>query len=37
MEPKQLEGRRIRVRGFLELRRGPIVAAEAPEQIEFAD
>jgi hypothetical protein len=37
MEPKQLEGRRIRVRGFLEQRSGPIVAAEAPEQIEFAD
>jgi endonuclease YncB( thermonuclease family) len=37
MEPKQLEGRRIRVRGFLEQRNGPIVAAEAPEQIEFAD
>jgi endonuclease YncB( thermonuclease family) len=37
MEPKQLEGRHIRVRGFLEQRSGPIVAAEAPEQIEFAD
>jgi len=37
MEPKQFEGRRIRVRGFLEQRSGPIVAAEAPEQIEFAD
>jgi endonuclease YncB( thermonuclease family) len=37
MEPKQLEGRRIRVRGFVEQRSGPIVAAEAPEQIEFAD
>jgi endonuclease YncB( thermonuclease family) len=37
MEPKQLEGRRVRVRGFLEQRTGPIIAAEATEQIEFAD
>jgi endonuclease YncB( thermonuclease family) len=37
VEPKQLEGRTIRVRGWIEQRGGPIIAAEAPEQIEFAD
>ena len=37
IEPKRLEGRRIRVRGFIEQRRGPIIEADAPEQIEFAD
>jgi endonuclease YncB( thermonuclease family) len=37
LEPKRLEGRRIRVRGFLELRRGPVIEADAPQQIEFAD
>ena len=37
IEPKKLEGRRIRARGWLEQRGGPIIAAEAPEQIEFAD
>jgi len=37
VEPKQLEGRRIRVRGWIEMRGGPIVAAEAPEQIEFVE
>jgi endonuclease YncB( thermonuclease family) len=37
VEPKTLEGRRIRVRGWIEQRGGPIIAAEAPEQIEFAD
>ncbi len=37
IEPKRLEGRRIRVRGFLEQRGGPIVAAEAPEQIEVIE
>lgn len=35
VEPKQLEG--IRVRGWIEQRGGPIIMAEAPEQIEFAD
>lgn len=34
VEPKMLEGRRIRVRGWIEQRSGPIIAAEAPEQIE---
>jgi endonuclease YncB( thermonuclease family) len=37
IEPKKLEGRRIRVRGWLEQRGGPIISAETPEQIEFAD
>jgi len=37
VEPKKLEGRRIRVRGWVEQRGGPIIATEAPEQIEFAD
>jgi hypothetical protein len=37
LEPKQLEGRHIRVRGWIEQRGGPIIQAEAPEQIEFAD
>jgi len=37
VEPKMLEGRRIRVRGWIEQRGGQIMMAEAPEQIEFAD
>jgi len=37
VEPKQLEGRRIRVRGWIEQRGGPIIAAEAPEQIELIE
>lgn len=37
IEPKKLEGRRIRVRGWIEQRGGPIIEAAAPEQIEFAD
>jgi endonuclease YncB( thermonuclease family) len=37
LEPKTLAGRRIRVRGFIERRAGPIIAAEAPEQIELLD
>jgi len=35
--PKALEGRRVRVRSWIEQRGGPVIAAEAPEQIEFAD
>jgi endonuclease YncB( thermonuclease family) len=35
IEPKSLVGHRIRVRGWIEQRRGPIIAAEAPEQIEL--
>ena len=37
VEPKQLEGHRIRVRGWIERRGGPVIAIETPEQIEFAD
>ena len=37
VEPKQLEGRRIRVRGWIERRGGPVIMAEAPEQIEFVE
>ena len=37
VEPKKLEGRRIRVRGWIEQRGGPIISAETPEQIEFVD
>lgn len=37
LEPKALEGRVIRVRGWLEQRSGPIVDAAAPEQIELAE
>jgi endonuclease YncB( thermonuclease family) len=35
--PKQLEGHRIRVRGWIEQRGGPVISAEAPEQIEILD
>lgn len=37
LEPKRLEGRRVRVRGWIEQRRGPLIAADAPEQIELID
>lgn len=37
VEPKKLEGRRIRVRGWIEKRGGPIITAEVPEQIEVLD
>ncbi len=37
VEPKRLEGRRIRVRGWIEQRGGPIITAEVPEQIEFVE
>jgi hypothetical protein len=35
IEPKSLTGRRLRVRGWVEWRGGPVIAAEAPEQIEL--
>jgi hypothetical protein len=35
--PKDLEGKRIRVRGVVEMRRGPFIEAERPEQIELAE
>lgn len=34
IDPKGLEGRRIRVRGWIEQRGGPVIDAVAPEQIE---
>jgi endonuclease YncB( thermonuclease family) len=34
IDPKELEGRRIRVRGWVEQRRGPVMEASVPEQIE---
>ena len=34
LEPKELEGRRIRVRGWVEQRHGPMMEASVPEQIE---
>ena len=37
IDTKKFEGRRIRVRGTIEQRRGPIVQAIAPEQIELID
>jgi endonuclease YncB( thermonuclease family) len=37
VEPRKLEGRRIRVRGWIEQRGGPVIMAEAPEQIELID
>jgi len=35
-DPKELEGRRIRVRGWVEQRNGPMIQATVPEQIEIA-
>jgi endonuclease YncB( thermonuclease family) len=37
LEPKRLEGGRVRVRGFIEQRGGPWVRASHPEQIEIAE
>jgi hypothetical protein len=37
VELKKLEGHRVRVRGWIERRGGPIIAAAAPEQIEVVD
>ena len=37
LDPKRLEGRRVRVRGFIEERGGPWIEATAPEQFEIAD
>jgi endonuclease YncB( thermonuclease family) len=34
IDPKELEGRRIRVRGWVEQRHGPVMEASVPEQIE---
>lgn len=37
IEPNKLERRRIRVRGIVEHRRGPIIDVTVPEQIELVD
>lgn len=37
LDPKSLEGHRIRVRGTIEQRGGPVVMADVPEQIELID
>jgi endonuclease YncB( thermonuclease family) len=37
IDPKSLEGRRIRVRGVIEQRGGPQIEASRPEQIELMD
>lgn len=35
--PKELEGKRVRVRGVVEMRRGPFIEAARPEQIELIE
>ncbi len=37
IEPKRLEGRNVRVRGFIEERGGPWIEAAMPQQIEIAE
>lgn len=37
VEPKGLEGRRVRVRGWIDRRSGPVIEADGPEQIELID
>lgn len=37
LDPKRLEGHRVRVRGFLDERRSPVIEVDRPEQIEFAN
>lgn len=37
IDPKFLEGRPIRVRGWIEQRNGPVIEADAPEQIELIE
>jgi endonuclease YncB( thermonuclease family) len=37
LRPKDLENRRVRVRGWVEVRGGPRIQASRPEQIEFVD
>jgi endonuclease YncB( thermonuclease family) len=37
VDPRQLERRRVRVRGYIEERSGPRIEASNPEQIEVAD
>ena len=35
IEPRRLQGRRVRVRGWIEQRRGPIIQADTPERVEL--
>jgi hypothetical protein len=35
VEPSKLNGRRVRVRGFIDVRGGPRIYAARPEQIEI--
>ncbi len=37
LDPKQLEGRPVRVRGWIEQRNGPVIEADVPEQIELVE
>jgi hypothetical protein len=37
IDVKKLEGRRLRVRGWIEQRNGPVIEAAAPGQIELID
>lgn len=37
LEPKTLAGRRVRVRGWIEERGGPLIEAARPEQLELTD
>lgn len=37
LDPRRLEGRRVRVRGWVDVRNGPTVEALQPEQIEVLD
>ena len=37
LDPKTLENRRVRVRGWIEVRNGPRIEASHPEQIEIAE
>ena len=37
LAPKGLENRRVRVRGWVEVRNGPRIEATRPEQIEIAE
>ena len=36
IEPRTLEGRLVRVRGYVDVRNGPVIEASRPEQIEIA-
>jgi hypothetical protein len=36
IEPKSLEGRMVRVRGYVDVRNGPVIEATQPQQIEIA-